>query len=124
MDSSHVTFHRVNYHATLGMVFLAASTDHLRVVGCRIGLPRGQTAADRPLLAGADGYHFHEMTGGIIFEGNEVALTDDDPISIKDSVWPNVRKAGEDRLDGGRGIAPKSRAELTEPGLFPNRVHG
>lgn len=119
-DSSHVTFERVAYYATLGMVFLAGGVDHLRVAHCRIGLPPGLTAADRPLAAGADGYHFHEMRGGVLFEGNEVALTDDDPVSIKDSIWTDVRKVGERQLAGGKGIRVGHPVELLQPDYTPS----
>lgn len=119
MGSSHVTFEQVRYHATLGMVFLASDVDHLRVARCEIGLPPGQTAADRPLSAGADGYHFHQMRGDILFEGNKIALTDDDPVSIKDSIWPGVRKVGDRQLSGGKGIRPGSPVELLHPDYRP-----
>ena len=113
--SSHVTFEHMNYYATLGMVFLSSGIDHLRVAHCKIGLPPGLTAADRPLSAGADGYHFHEMHGGILFEDNEIALTDDDPISIKDSVWPDVRKVGDDQLALGHPVKSGHPIELLNP---------
>ena len=115
----HVTFDRVRYHATLGMVFLSADVDHLHVARCTVGLPPGLTAADRPLAAGADGYHFHQTRGHILFEGNEVSLTDDDPVSLKDDVFPDVTKVGRDRLAGGRGIAKGSPVELLNPDYGP-----
>lgn len=105
MNSSNVTFDHDNYYATLGMVFLSSSFDHLRVTNCKIGLPPGVTARDRPFAAGADGYHFHQTRGSIIFENNEITLTDDDPISIKDNAAVEVSRAGDDRLDVGS--APK-----------------
>ena len=68
------------------------------MTNCKIGPPPGLTAADRPLAAGADGYHFHDTQGCVLFENNEIALTDDDPISIKDGVWRDIKAAGPDRL--------------------------
>ena len=115
MGSGHVTFDSVNYYAVLGMVFLAADTDHLQLTRCKIGIPPGLTAADRPLSAGADGYHFHLMRGDILFADNEVALTDDDPVSIKDSIWPNVKKVGDNQLEVGKDIARGSPVELLAP---------
>lgn len=93
-NCEQVTFDRVNFYASLGMVFLSSELDHLSVTNCKIGLPPGLTAADRPLAAGADGYHFHEMRGCLLFENNEIALTDDDPISIKAGVWRDIKPAG------------------------------
>lgn len=124
MNSSHVTFEGVNYYATLGMVFLASSTDHLRVARCRIGLPPGLTAADRPLSSGSDGYHFHQMKGHIVFENNEMALSDDDPISLKDSVWTNVKQIGENRLELSKEIKAGSVIELLNPDYTPSGYRG
>jgi hypothetical protein len=87
---SQVTFDHVNFYGTLGMVFLSSEYDHMWITHCRIGLPPGETAADRPLASGADGFHFHENYGHTLFEDNEITLTDDDPISIKDGIWRNV----------------------------------
>jgi len=114
-DSSHLTFERINFYASLGMVFLSSGIDHLRVAHCRIGLPPGLTAADRPLAAGADGYHFHLMRGHLLFEDNEVALTDDDPISIKDNIYPHVKKIADNQLAVGKGIHDGSPVELLNP---------
>lgn len=93
-----ITFDRVNFYASLGMVFLSGEVNHLRVTGCRIGLPPGLTAADRPLASAADGYHFHDTQGCVLFENNEIALTDDDAISIKDAVWRDIKAAGPDAV--------------------------
>jgi hypothetical protein len=118
--SSHVTFDGVKYFATLGMVFLASGSDHVRVTRCAIGLPPGLTAADRPLAAGADGYHFHQMTGPVVFDHNDVALTDDDPISLKDDVWPNVGRASDRELKIGKPpFHPGSTIELLKPDYAP-----
>jgi hypothetical protein len=87
---SQITFDHVNFYATLGMVFLASDYDHLQVTHCRIGLPPGETVVDRPFASGADGFHFHENLGHTLFEDNEITLTDDDPISIKDGIWRDV----------------------------------
>lgn len=97
-SSEHITFEHVNYYATLGMVFLSGEENHVQVLHCKIGLPPGLTAADRPLASGADGYHFHETQGDILFEGNEEALTDDDPITIKDGVFRDVAVADNNAL--------------------------
>jgi hypothetical protein len=88
---SQVTFDGVNFYATLGMVFLSSEYDHMHITHCRIGLPPGETAADRPLASGADGFHFHENYGYTLFDHNEITLTDDDPISIKDGIWRDVK---------------------------------
>lgn len=117
--SSQVTFEQVEYHATLGMVFLADGCDHLRVVRCRIGPPPGLTAADRPLASGSDGYHFHQMHGDIVFEQNECALTDDDPVSIKDSIWPDLRPVASNQLAGCKGLKPGRPVELLRPDYTP-----
>ncbi|WP_338285782.1 LamG domain-containing protein [Luteolibacter sp. LG18] len=115
-DSSHITFERVDYHAVLGMVFLSSGIDHVRVVRCKIGLPEGLTAADRPLTAGADGYHFHLTRGSILFEENEIALTDDDPISLKDDLWTDVKTAGPRKVNlGGKGPRAGSPIEILGP---------
>jgi len=95
---SHVTFDHVNFYSTLGMVFLSSDYDHLWVTHCRIGLPPGLTAADRPLASGADGYHFHENQGYTLFDDNEITLTDDDPISIKDGIWRDVTSSGTNTI--------------------------
>lgn len=119
-DSSHITFDRVNYHAVLGMVFLSSAIDHLHIVRCKIGLPPGMTAADRPLSAGADGYHFHLTRGSILFEENEVALTDDDPVSIKDDIWTTLKRVDDRRLDyGGKSIRAGFPVELFGPDYVP-----
>ncbi|MGC4015873.1 MAG: hypothetical protein QM755_15320 [Luteolibacter sp.] len=119
-DSSHITFDRVNYHAVLGMVFLSSAIDHLHVVHCKIGLPPGMTAADRPLSAGADGYHFHLTRGSILFEENEIALTDDDPVSIKDDIWTTLKRIDDRRLDyGGKSIRAGYPVELFGPDYVP-----
>ncbi len=97
-ESEQVTFDHVNFYATLGMVFLAGEVNHVRVAHCKIGLPPGLTAADRPLASGADGYHFHQTQGDILFEDNEIELTDDDPITIKDGVIRDVSALGDDTL--------------------------
>ena len=114
-ECSHVTFERVNYHAVLGMVFLSADFDHLRIAGCRIGPPAGLTAADSPLVAGSDGYHFHQTRGGIVFENNEIALTDDDPVSFKDSMWSDIKRIAPRRLRTGKGIKVGHPVELLSP---------
>jgi hypothetical protein len=95
---SHITFDHVNFYSTLGVVFLSSDYDHLWVTHCRIGLPPGLTAADRPLASGADGYHFHENQGFTLFEDNEITLTDDDPISIKDGIWRDVTSLGNNTI--------------------------
>jgi Concanavalin A-like lectin/glucanases superfamily len=106
-----LTFDHLSFYADLGMVFLSGGYNHLQVTHCKIGLPPGLTAADRPLASGADGYHFHETQGDILFDHNEIALTDDDPISIKDGVWQNLRV-----LDGNAlhmpGVNPGDEIEL------------
>ena len=85
-----LTFDHLSFYCDLGMVFLSDSFNHMQVTHCKIGLPPGLTVADRPLASGADGYHFHETQGYILFDHNEIALTDDDPISIKDGVWRDI----------------------------------
>ena len=95
---SQITFDHVNFYATLGMVFLASEYDHLLVTHCRIGLPPGETVADRPFASGADGFHFHENLGHTLFEDNEITLTDDDPISIKDGIWQGVTALDDQTL--------------------------
>jgi len=103
-NCEHIIFDRINFYACLGMVFLSSDLNHLQVSHCKIGLPPGVTVADRPLAAGADGYHFHETQGCILFEDNEIALTDDDPISIKDGVWRDVSAVSTNSLKTGKGF--------------------
>jgi hypothetical protein len=62
----------------------------MQVTHCRIAPPPGMTVADRPLVSGSDGYHFHSHYGDVLFENNEVCLTDDDPISIKNGLYHDV----------------------------------
>jgi hypothetical protein len=91
---SQITFDHINFYASLGMVFLSSGYDHMWITHCRICLPPGETVADRPLAAAADGFHFHENQGHTLFEDNEITLTDDDPISIKDGLWSGVTSTG------------------------------
>ncbi|GAT33041.1 concanavalin A-like lectin/glucanases superfamily protein [Terrimicrobium sacchariphilum] len=114
--SEDVVFERVNYYATLGMVFLSSDIRRVRVAHCVIGIPPGMTAEDRPLSAGADGYHFHLTQGDIVFENNEVTLTDDDPISIKDSMWGKLKRLDNYTLDvGAKGFTKGDPVELLTP---------
>ena len=119
-ECSHVSFAGVNWYAALGMVFLSSDIDHLRVAGCKIGLPPGMTAADRPLASGADGYHFHLTRGAILFENNEIVLTDDDPVSFKDSLWTGLKRIDARRLEVGEGGFEKGApVELLGPDFLP-----
>lgn len=113
MESEDTTFERVNFYATLGMVFLSSDIKRTRVASCVIGIPPGMTVQDRPLAAGADGYHFHETQGDIIFENNEVALTDDDPISMKDGLWSGIKRVTDYQLDvRKKGISKGDPVEI------------
>jgi hypothetical protein len=118
----NVTFDGISFYASLGMVFLSSDLDHLRINGCRIGLPPGLTVADRPLAAASDGYHFHETQGFILFENNEIALTDDDPISMKDGVWRDVRATGKTTLRTGPGFAAGDTIQLYRCDFSPLAV--
>jgi len=115
MDSSQIIFDHVNYYATLGMVFLSSNIDHIQVTHCKIGLPPGETVRDRPLASGADGYHFHLTRGSILFEDNEICLTDDDPISLKDSIRPHLEKVSDNQLRAGKDFHVGDPVELLEP---------
>ncbi|HPO09020.1 MAG TPA: hypothetical protein PLZ55_10160, partial [bacterium] len=103
-DSSHVTFDGFKLYAATGMGFLSGSFSNLKVVNSKIGLPPGMTADDRPFATGSDGFHFHSARNGrVLFENNDVAMTDDDPISIKDNIVGSVQKMGETQLKLGLG---------------------
>ena len=115
---SQVTFDHVNFYATLGMVFLSSEYDHMLVTHCRIGPPPGETAADRPLASGADGFHFHENSGHTLFEDNEITLTDDDPISIKDGIWRDVTASGANTIHI-KDFHPGEEIELYNNDLSP-----
>lgn len=115
---SQITFDHVNFYSTLGMVFLSSDYDHLWVTHCRIGLPPGLTAADRPLASCADGFHFHENQGYTLFEDNEITLTDDDPISIKDGIWRDVTSSGRNTIHID-GFHPGEEIELYNNDLSP-----
>lgn len=97
--SQHLTIDHVNFYATMGMTVLSGSEDHVAVTNSKIGLPPGLTAADRPYASGADGFHFHSTQGSILFADNEIAMTDDDALSIKDPVIRNISVAAENALN-------------------------
>ncbi len=115
---SQVTFDHLNFYATLGMVFLSSEYDHMHVTHCRIGLPPGETAADRPLASGADGFHFHENQGYTLFDDNEITLTDDDPISIKDGIWRDLAATGPNTIHV-KGFSVGDEIELYANDLTP-----
>ena len=115
---SQVTFDGVNFYSTLGMVFLSSEYDHMHITHCRIGLPPGETVADRPLASGADGFHFHENHGYTLFDHNEITLTDDDPISIKDGIWRDV-KAVDAQTIHIKGFLVGDEIELYRNDLSP-----
>lgn len=116
----HLTFDRVNFYGVMGMVFLSSDFDYLRVSRCVVGLPPGMSADDRPFSAASDGFHFHGAEGGhVIFEYNDVAMTDDDPVSIKDGVYRNVAKRAERELWIGEKLAAGTRVELRTTNLDP-----
>lgn len=90
--STHVTFDRVNFHAITGMAFLAGKNDYVRVANCRVGLKPGLTIEDKPFSSASDGFHFDSGGGHVIFENNDIALTDDDPVAIKDGIDRNAER--------------------------------
>lgn len=117
----HVTFDRVNFYGVMGMVFLTSDFDYLRVSRCIVGLPPGMSAEDRPFAAASDAFHFHSADGGhVIFEYNDVAMVDDDPVSIKDGVYRNVAKRGTRDLEvSGKELRVGSSVELRTTDLEP-----
>ena len=123
-NSEHITFENVNYYATLGMVFLSSEENHIRVAHCKIGLPPGLTAADRPLASGADGYHFHDTQGDVLFENNEIELTDDDPITIKDGVIRDVSASGSSTLRISHDVAKGDGVQLYKWDFTPIDYQG
>ena len=122
-DNHHVTLDHLSFHAVLRMVCLFGGTDHLWIKHCRIAPPDGLTVADRPLVSGADGYHFHSCPGYFLFEDNEICLTDDDPISIKSSFYGHMEKVNEHTLQNankvGKDMIPGVEVELRNPDLSP-----
>lgn len=110
-DCRHITFERVNFYGVMGMAFLSSGFDYLRVSHCTVGLPPGLSAEDRPFSACSDGFHFHGADAGhVIFEYNDIAMTDDDPVSIKDGVYRNVAKTAERDVS----VAGIKRGEVVE----------
>jgi hypothetical protein len=119
-DGQHITFDRVNFYSVMGMVFLSDRMDYLKISNCRVGLPPGLSVQDRPFAAAADAFHFHSYKGGhVLFENNDIAMTDDDPISIKGGVWRNVKKKGDYQLYTGASIATGTRVDVLTTNLEP-----
>jgi len=98
----HVTLDGVNFHAITGMVALTGKNDYVRVANCRIGLKPGLTIEDKPFSSASDGFHFDSGGGHVIFENNDVALTDDDPVAIKDGVDRNCERLTDTTLRVGK----------------------
>ena len=116
----NMTFERVNFYGVMGMAFLSSDFDFLRVSRCTVGLPPGMSAEDRPFSTCSDGFHFHGAEGGhVIFEYNDVAMTDDDPVSIKDGVYRNVAKVSEQEFWGVGGLKAGEGVELRTLNLEP-----
>ncbi len=98
-NCKHMTFENIDIYGVMGMAFLSSTFDYMRISHVRIGLPPGLSAWDRPFAAAADGYHFHDATTGhLIFEDNEISMTDDDPISLKSPLKNSVPKTGDNTV--------------------------
>lgn len=99
-NSKHLTFdgYKLYGFAGMGMLF-GGRTDNVKVINSKIGLPPGQTALDRPFSTASDGVHFHDsQSGGFLFENNDIGMTDDDPVSIKDPVIVGAAKVADNQL--------------------------
>ena len=119
-DGQHITFDRVNFHSVMGMAFLSDKMDYVRISNCRVGLPPGLSVLDRPFSSASDAFHFHSYKGGhVIFENNDIALTDDDPVSIKGGLWRNVKKKGTNTLYVGGPIPNGTRVDIVTTNLAP-----
>lgn len=96
----NLTLDRLHLYGALGMGYHIGHFDYVRMVNCRIGLPPGETVEDRPLATGSDGIQvFQGATGHFIFEGNDIAMTDDDPISLKSPVYRGSKKVDANQLE-------------------------
>jgi hypothetical protein len=125
-EASNVTFDHVRFYSVPGMAFLSTLVDHVQVTNCQLIPPPGETAADRPLVTGSDGFHFHNTHGDILFANNEVSLTGDDPISLKDASSTGLTRTGPTTLTIAQPGAPfhvGDPVELRGPALFPLSYH-
>ncbi len=118
---THITLENLNFHGILGMAVLFDNADYVWVKKCKIGIPDGQTVADRPLSSASDGYHFHCCYGHFLIEDSEITLTDDDPISIKSSLWRNVKRIDDYTLGEhfGEGLKVGGEIEVRDYTMKP-----
>lgn len=117
-DCTHLTLDRFHLYGFTGMGILVEKSDYVKVTHSKIGLPPGLTALDRPFSTGSDGFHFHNSkTGRLLFENNDIGMTDDDPISLKDQVVIGAKKVAANQLKhGGLWTGPM---ELRQTDLLP-----
>lgn len=114
----HVSFDNVNFHGVAGMAVLNEKSDYVKMTNSRIGLPIGESAFDRPFATGSDGFHFHNSRAGHLqFENNDIGMTDDDPVSLKDQVVMGVEKVAANQLKSD--ALATGAIELRQNNLLP-----